>query len=81
MERSLLEKIGLFDERFYPCYYEDHDMWMRMAKAGYSCANTADVCMSHIRGISTRQLSNLAEIKERNKRLFEEKWKCTQKKS
>lgn len=37
---ELLEKIGLFDERFYPGAGEDYDMLGRCAKAGYHVYGT-----------------------------------------
>ncbi len=33
--RSVIEKVGLFDERFFPCQYEDIDYCLRVRLAGY----------------------------------------------
>jgi GT2 family glycosyltransferase len=36
MPRHLLVRVGLFDERFHPAYYEDVDMCLRVTRAGFS---------------------------------------------
>ncbi len=35
MRRSMLETVGMFDEDFYPIYYEDVDLCLRTRRAGY----------------------------------------------
>lgn len=35
LKRTLLERVGLFDERFSPIYYEDLDLCLRAQKAGF----------------------------------------------
>ena len=35
MKRELIDTIGYFDERFYPCQYEDIDFCIRARLAGY----------------------------------------------
>lgn len=74
MNRKLLEKVGKFDERFYPAYYEDFDMWKRLEQHGYVTANTTRACMTHLHSQSFDQYMNHDAIKSRNKRLYEEKW-------
>src|SRR3989339_690069 len=39
IKRQVTKKIGLFDERFYPCCWEDLDYSYRAAKAGYRLVN------------------------------------------
>jgi len=34
INRKLIEKVGYFDEGFFPAYYEDNDMHYRIQKAG-----------------------------------------------
>lgn len=45
--REVLEKIGLFDERFV-AYFEDVDLCMRARLAGYSCALVPEACAYHV---------------------------------
>ena len=45
--RAVLEKIGLFDERFV-AYFEDADLCMRARLAGYSCALVPEACAYHV---------------------------------
>lgn len=35
VKREVFEKVGVFDERFFPAYYEDLDFCFRVRKAGY----------------------------------------------
>lgn len=35
LRQGIIEQIGMFDERFSPGYYEDNDLGLRIAKAGY----------------------------------------------
>jgi hypothetical protein len=35
ISRSVLNKIGLFDVRFFPVYFEDADLCLRVKKAGF----------------------------------------------
>jgi len=35
VKREVFEKVGFFDERFFPAYYEDLDFCLRVRKAGY----------------------------------------------
>ena len=46
MQRSLIEQIGFFDER-YPLYYEDTDLFRRIAKAGKSMVMLPDAKLTH----------------------------------
>jgi shikimate 5-dehydrogenase len=32
LEKKLIEKVGLFDEYFYPIYFEDNDFHERVAR-------------------------------------------------
>lgn len=38
VKRGVFEKVGLFDERFFPIYYDDLDFCLRVKKAGYKIA-------------------------------------------
>ena len=52
IRRSVLEKVGLFDETFF-LYYEETDLCHRAKKAGYKVAFVRDASVAHISGAST----------------------------
>jgi GT2 family glycosyltransferase len=39
--RSLFDQVGGFDERFYPCFFEDNDMHQRINLSGFSALSYA----------------------------------------
>lgn len=45
--RQMLEKIGLFDEKFSPAYYEDVDLSFRAQLKGYKCLYVAGAICYH----------------------------------
>jgi GT2 family glycosyltransferase len=45
--RPLLDKIGFFDERFWPGYYEDADFCFRAREVGYSIRYLPDAILIH----------------------------------
>ncbi|MBX2997425.1 MAG: glycosyltransferase [Caldilineaceae bacterium] len=45
--RRLLDDIGLFDERFWPGYYEDTDFCYRAREVGYSIRYQPDAILIH----------------------------------
>jgi GT2 family glycosyltransferase len=45
--RPLLNKIGFFDERFWPGYYEDADFCYRAREVGYSIRYLPDAILIH----------------------------------
>jgi GT2 family glycosyltransferase len=53
IKRELINKIGLFDERFYPCGREDIDYVVRARKAGYRTVDAMDVFVFHFYNKST----------------------------
>lgn len=74
--RSVFERIGLLDERFYPGSYEDNDFCLRMQNAGISMI-IARGCYVHHFGsgsFSTLDMSRRLSIADTNRRRFEEKW-------
>lgn len=73
IKRLTFNEVGLFDERFAPCYYEDEDMWTRMKAKGYVLMNTTKCSMVHLFSKSAEQSDELDKIKAKNKKLYEEK--------
>lgn len=56
IRRSVLEKIGFFDERFF-LYYEEVDLCRRIRNAGWKIAYWPAVAVIHIGGASTSMFS------------------------
>jgi GT2 family glycosyltransferase len=54
--RSMLDKIGLFDERFF-CYNEDTELGIRAQRAGYSCVYVPSAIVNHLGSQSTSRNS------------------------
>jgi len=76
--RWLWEKVGPFDERFWPAYFEDNDYHLRMKLLGYDFA-TAPVGYDHtgsgtVKSFSDTELSIHHARFEANKRRYIAKW-------
>jgi N-acetylglucosaminyl-diphospho-decaprenol L-rhamnosyltransferase len=52
IRRSVLEKVGLFDERFF-LYFEETDLCRRAADAGFPSYFVKDSVVTHVGGAST----------------------------
>lgn len=52
VKRDVLDAIGLFDETYF-LYYEELDLCLRAANAGYSCWHVPDSRVVHLVGQST----------------------------
>ncbi len=52
MRRSVLEKVGYFDEDYF-LYGEDIDLCFRIKKAGFKVMYVSEVKILHVKGIST----------------------------
>lgn len=76
LSRSVWDRIGELDERFFPGFFEDDDYCLRVRAAGWRIACAEDVFVYHELSASFDREGALRrqEIFERNKRLFEEKW-------
>ena len=46
------KSVGGFDDKLSPAFYEEFDMAMRVANAGYSCSVIGDHDINHVHGIS-----------------------------
>ncbi|MHB8116427.1 MAG: glycosyltransferase family 2 protein [Acidithiobacillus ferrivorans] len=55
IKKSAIERIGYFDENFFPAYFEDTDYWFRMKKDGVSEDILQYPILSHARGSSTKK--------------------------
>jgi hypothetical protein len=70
-------RVGLYDEHFYPAYYEDTDYNIRLDRAGIIpfCALSEPV--QHIGWATTRTSEDaqwIDEMRERNRQYFVRKW-------
>ena len=59
IRRSMLEKVGGFDEAFF-LYYEEVDLCQRIKAAGYTIHYWPDVVVVHLGGESSKSLLNSA---------------------
>jgi len=69
LKRDLFERLGWFDERFVPAYYEDTDLCMRIRAAGHRIVFEPRVAIVHFEYGSSQPHKATAQIK-RNRRVF-----------
>lgn len=65
--------VGGFDERYYPGYYEDVDLALRMAEQGWQTWLSATSVVLHTRGASSVEIFRTF-IVERSKASFRARW-------
>ncbi|GGH34105.1 glycosyltransferase family 2 protein [Paenibacillus segetis] len=75
-KRSLLDNIGLLDERFSPGHYEDDDYCYRARLQGYRLLICGDTFVYHVGSASfkTNHPDGWNSLVKRNRGLFIEKW-------
>jgi GT2 family glycosyltransferase len=76
-KRQLFDEIGLFDEQFVPGYFEESDLWMRMAHAGWVFCMTDRVVSYHMQGATMNREfgdNGVADMCMRNEKRFIDKW-------
>ncbi|MFB9330241.1 glycosyltransferase family 2 protein [Paenibacillus aurantiacus] len=75
-KRELYAAIGGLDERFSPGHYEDDDYCLRARMLGFGLYMCRSVFVHHQGSASFKRgdSSELAQLIERNRRLFIEKW-------
>jgi O-antigen biosynthesis protein len=69
LRRDLFERLGRFDERFVPAYYEETDLSMRIRAAGYRIVYEPRVEIVHFEGGSSEPHTRAAQI-DRNREVF-----------
>lgn len=75
LKRTVLNQVGLLDERFSPGSFEDNDICLRINLAGYYnvlCKNSFIIHWGG--GISEKEIPQYNNIVEINQRKFFEKW-------
>lgn len=75
LKRELLDTIGVFDERYTPAYFEDSDMCLKIANAGYKVCYCGEVTLLHEHGTTSKTNSiNVSHLLETNRKKFTDKW-------
>lgn len=75
LKREVLDKVGSFDEDYTPAYFEDSDMCMKIAKAGYKVYYCGEVTLQHEHGATSRANNiNAASLLSTNRTKFVKKW-------
>ncbi len=76
IRRDLWERIGGFDPRFAPAYYEDTDLAFSVRKAGYRVVYQPESLVVHFEGIShgTDISQGIKQNQVKNRELFRQKW-------
>ncbi len=54
VKKSVFKKVGLFNEKFYPCFGEDIEFCERLKKNGYKLVDATDVFIFHYWNKSVR---------------------------
>jgi GT2 family glycosyltransferase len=78
ISKECVEKIGYFDENFWPAYFEDNDYHYRIKLAGFKAIKTTRSVYFHFGSQTikndekTRVISNRNYLK--NQKYFEKKW-------
>ena len=77
IKKYIWEKIGGFDERFIPAYYEDTDLAFKIRKIGYKVLYQPKSVVIHYEGISNGKniKSGVKKYQEKNKNKLIKKWK------
>jgi len=75
IKRSVIEQVGLLDERFTPGNFEDDDYSFRIQEAGYKLILCKDTFIHHFGSatFSSMKLDYLQLVRE-NEQKFKEKW-------
>ena len=78
IRRSLWRRLGGFDERFAPAYYEDADLCFAARAAGFRVVYQPHSVVYHFEGLSNgRDLSQgVKRHQASNQRVFRDKWRA-----
>ena len=75
IKRSVVEQIGLLDERFTPGHFEDDDYSFRILNAGYKLLLCQDTFIHHAGSVSFKEKPEaFRDTVNRNADKFKEKW-------
>jgi len=71
--RSLFEKLGRFDERYAPAYYEETDYCLRVWQSGHRVAFDPDIVIMHYEFGSSSTSESALELQRRNLGIFRDR--------
>lgn len=77
IRKDLFERLGAFDMRFAPAYYEDTDLCMSVRACGKKVVFQPASRLVHYEGVTagTNTSSGIKRFQEINRRKFVEKWR------
>jgi GT2 family glycosyltransferase len=77
IRRTVFEKVGQFDRRYVPAYYEDTDLAFKIREAGYKVYYQPQAVVTHHEGASsgTSTESGIKRFQLVNHEKFRAKWK------
>lgn len=75
--RALFQKLGGFDTRYRPIYYEDTDYCFAVRRAGLQVYYQPEATIVHVEGATsgTDESTGLKRYQVRNRRIFRKKWR------
>jgi GT2 family glycosyltransferase len=71
-----LNKIGNFDEKFQPYFYEDADLILRMYMSGYNFVHSLNSIVYHMGSLTSRASNESNVAMQTTRNIFLSKWKC-----
>lgn len=75
IKRTVLDEMGLLDERFTPGNYEDDDISLRMCEKGYKLYLCHDTFIHHYGSVSWREnVDMFTALPHTNAIKFQQKW-------
>lgn len=75
IKRSVLNKVGLLDERFTPGNFEDDDLSLRIVSEGYKLLLCKDSYIHHFGSVSFKENpSKYNDLLRKNSKKMKEKW-------
>ncbi|NQT75360.1 MAG: glycosyltransferase family 2 protein [Candidatus Omnitrophica bacterium] len=74
IKRTLIEKIGNFDEIYSPGNFEDADFSKRAIRAGYKCVMARGAYVHHEENTSFKKRKDWNKGFKRNREIFNKRW-------
>lgn len=78
VRRDAFQRIGGFDDRYAPAYYEDVDLCLALREAGHTVRVAPDACVVHAESVTARHLtgseSRRLRLQEEARVKFTAKW-------
>ncbi|MDI9260937.1 glycosyltransferase [Alicyclobacillus sendaiensis] len=74
VKRTVLDKVGLLDERFSPGHFEDDDLSLRILQAGYQLVLCRDTFIHHHGSATFVHRDDVQQVVATNSKKFRDKW-------